>query len=89
MSEAELKSCPFCGGNVEFEASFAIYNRLWQGKCINCGMMFAYQEEHEPLTNDFTVLGMKEVYYHRMVAKNKPFEEVWNGRVEDEQRTTD
>lgn len=81
--DKRFRGCPFCGDRVEFDNSIAVYNRLWQGKCAGCSMMFAYQEEHEPLENVFGGLAMKEVYYQTYVRRNKPFEEVWNERVND------
>ena len=85
LERNEWRGCPFCGGPVEFDGSIAIYNRLYKGKCSECGMMFAYQEEHEHLEVDFKGLEMKAVYYSRYVQVNKPFHEVWNRRVNDEQ----
>lgn len=84
METVELKRCPFCNGNVEFEASAAVYNRRYHGKCLSCGMEFAYQEEHEPLEIDYKGLQMKHVYYNRLALMNKPFFEVWNRRADDE-----
>lgn len=83
-----LKRCPFCNGAVEFEMSAAVYNRLVKGQCSQCGMMFAYQEQHEhielhKLNGDLPVVTTLK----QMRALNAPFEVVWNSRIGEKERT--
>ncbi len=81
---AELKPCPFCGGTVEFEPTIAIYNALIKGKCLECGMVFEYQEKHEQYkleqrNGNLPVITCFELY----TRLNAPFEDVWNRRAND------
>lgn len=80
----ELKPCPFCGGYVIFDQSFATYNRRYHGECQDCGMVFEYAEKHEEYARYIPAFGIKEVYYNIMVQKNAPFEELWNRRAKHE-----
>ena len=80
----KLKPCPFCGGEVIFERTMAVYNATFHGECQECGMVFEYTEKHEVLEKDIPAWGMKEVYYKIKVQKNAPFEEAWNRRATDE-----
>lgn len=83
MPDTELKTCPFCGGSVLFEHTFALYNRRITGKCLGCGMEFSYQERHEENTleqrnGDLPVV----THLKTMKAMNAPFDIVWNSRQE-------
>lgn len=84
MKYNKLKGCPFCGAEVEFDRSAAIYNASFHGVCSECGMVFEYTEKHEELTHDYPALGEKRVYYNIMVPKNPPFEDAWNRRATNE-----
>ena len=81
---AELLPCPFCGGGVYCEDSYELYNKKYHVECLKCGMVFEYQEKHEPLTIDYIGIGEKRIYYNNMMRQNKPFLEAWNTRTPKE-----
>lgn len=82
----ELKPCPFCGDTVLFENTFARYNVTHHGECEGCGMVFEYTEKHEELRNYYSGLNETRIYHNIMVAKNAPFEEIWNRRADNAER---
>lgn len=74
-----MKPCPFCGGLVEFEvAPYRIYN----GKCIKCGMEFRYKEELKEVV-ELTYMQPNNIPWYRRpehIIINTPFNELWNRR---------
>lgn len=72
MAETALKPCPFCGGYIKLMERTEIIQKVHtKVECMGCRMEFEY-EQHFAYSKK------------AIVAINKPFETVWNGRVNDD-----
>ena len=73
MMEHDLKPCPLCGGKISLEAATQTpYVRQVHMRCDGCGMEYIHKQEF--------VCGK-----YARVPIGKSFEEIWDGRVANDQ----
>lgn len=82
MKETELKPCPFCGGKAEIRGQ-ALY--VTNSVCIHCTECKARSKIFPCNCRYVYFRGEKNVYISKEQATNMAIE-LWNRRVDDEQR---
>ena len=66
---AELKPCPFCGGDVFMTSKYITpTSNTTECKCLRCSMEFSYEQTFVKTLSGNTI-------------NNVPFEDLWNRRV--------